>query len=87
MFESLFATYYGLDWVSMILGFYGAWLIGNRNAFGFVLSAGSVVLAMLTAIIANQYGFIAANLISLVIAFRNWKLWNSMDDQPLEPQT
>jgi hypothetical protein len=76
MIETLFGTYYGLDWISMGLGFYGAWIVGNRNAFGFVLTALSVMAAMATAVIADQYGFIVANLITFVICLRNWRLWS-----------
>lgn len=75
MIESLFGTYFGLDWASMVLGFWGSWIIGNRNRTGFVLIIASLILAFGTAVIAEQYGFLVANAISIVIAARNWAKW------------
>ena len=75
MIEALFGTYYGLDWISMILGFFGAWIVGNKNPKGFIIVICSVILAMITAIIAEQYGFIVANTVSIFIATRNYRLW------------
>jgi hypothetical protein len=82
MIDALFGTYYGLDWLSMVLGFYGAWAIGDRKPVGFIITGVSVVLAMIVAIIASQYGFIVANMISLAIAMRNWRRWKA--DEKLE---
>jgi hypothetical protein len=73
--QALFGTYFGLDWASMLFGFWGAWLIGNKNPLGFLLTSIAVLLASLTALIAAQYGFLVANAISLAIAWRNWRLW------------
>ena len=75
MIEALFGTYYGLDWLAMTLGFFGSWTVGNKNPKGFIIIIFSVILAMSTAIIAGQYGFIAANAGSIVIATRNYRLW------------
>ena len=84
LFDTLFGTYYGLDWASMGLGFAGAWTIGNRRSIGHVLTAASVILACATAIIAGQYGFITANLISLVIHLRIWRKWRAEDTRPTD---
>lgn len=70
----------------MIIGFGGAWTVGNKNPVGFLLVIASVFLAMLTAIIAGQYGFVVANFFSIFIATRNYRLWVKEGEQhaPLE---
>lgn len=76
MIETLFGTYFGLDWASMALGFWGAWIIGNRDPRGFLLVAISIVFAFVTAMIALQYGFLVANAINMAISLRNWRKWS-----------
>ena len=70
-----FSVYYGADWASMIFGFCGAWMITNKNKWGFVLLIVSLCLAMATAVIADQYGFIVANIINIAIALRGFYKW------------
>ena len=74
--------YYGLDWASMILGFTGAWMITEKNANGFLFSILSVIFALMTALMANQYGFIVANVISMVIAGRGYYKWMMSERKP-----
>ena len=71
-----FQIYYGADWASMLFGFLGAFLIAKHKRLGFVFLIISMSFAIITAVIANQYGFIFANLINIAIAvygFYNWK--------------
>lgn len=72
---TLLGNYYGLDWVCMAMGFYGGWLITNKNHYGFVFTMLSMFIAMIVAIMAGQYGFIFANLINIFIAIRGLTLW------------
>jgi len=74
-YSTLFFTYYGLDWVSFLLGVTGMILLTNKRAFGFLLSALSVLFAAVVAIMANQYGFLAANVVSFVVALRGFLKW------------
>lgn len=68
-------NYYGLDWLSMMFGFYGLWLLGKKRKISFLFTATGMVLALAVAIIANQYGFVVANSVMIVIALRNYRLW------------
>ena len=86
MLEMIFGTYYGLDWASMILGFAGGWIVGNRDPRGFLLLAGSIGLAFFTALIAAQYGFLVANTINLGIALRNWVKWRREGPDTARPR-
>lgn len=79
-----FQTYYGLDWLSMLLGFYGTWLITEQNRKGFLFLIVSVILAAITAIIANQFGFIVANMINACIATRGFFKWKTIEIKELK---
>lgn len=72
-----FARYYGMDWLAMIFGFTGAWMITNKNKTGFILTLISLCFALMTALIAEQFGFVFANLISMGIAIRGFIHWRS----------
>lgn len=78
-----FYTYYGLDWLSMFLGFYGTWLITEQNRIGFLFLVVSVFLAGITAIIAGQFGFIVANIINAFIAIRGYFKWKTIEIKEL----
>ena len=72
-----FARYYGMDWLAMAFGFTGAWMITNKNKTGFIYTLVSLCFALMTALIAGQYGFVFANLISMGIAIRGFIHWRS----------
>lgn len=79
-----FQTYYGLDWASMLLGFYGTWLVTEKNRMGFLFLIVSVSLAAITAIIANQFGFVAANMINAFIAVRGYIKWKTIEIKEMQ---
>lgn len=70
-----FNTYYGLDWVSMVLGFFGLYLLTERKRLGFLFSFGGFGAALVTAFIAGQYGFMVANAISIGLSVRGLLKW------------
>ncbi len=74
MFE-IFVTYYGLDWASSLVGLYGLYLVTERNRFGFLLTSLSVVLAAVVAVMAGQYGFLLANVVTFILALRGFLKW------------
>ncbi len=67
--------YYGLDWLSMLIGFAGGWLVTSHNRWGFLLVILSTLFAAVTAVMASQYGFILANIINILIATRGFVAW------------
>ncbi len=78
MIESIiasFSTYYGADWLSLIAGFAGTYLLTRKNPWGFVLMSIGMAFAMMTAIIANQYGFIVANIVQIFMLMKAFKVW------------
>lgn len=74
-FINSLSTYYGADWLAMLFGFAGAWLVTNKNKYGFLLTIVSLVFAITTAVIAEQFGFIMANTINMAIAVRGFVHW------------
>lgn len=68
-------TYYGLDWLTIILGIVGYLLITEKKAIGFLFNASSVTLAASVALIASQWGFLIANMIQFVVAIRAYRKW------------
>jgi hypothetical protein len=74
-YSALFSTYYGLDWISFLLGVAGMILLTNKRPSGFLFSALSVLFAAVVAVMARQYGFLAANAVSVVIATRGFLKW------------
>jgi len=74
-----FGTYYGLDWISMGLGFLGLYLVTEKKRIGFLFSIGGFLAAIIVALIAQQYGFIVANTITTMIAIRGLLLWGKED--------
>lgn len=70
-------NYYGLDWLSMLLGFYGMWLLGKKRKVGFVFTAFGMVSALSVALLAQQYGFIFANIVMMILSARNYIMWRA----------
>jgi hypothetical protein len=70
-------TYYGLDWITIILGITGYLLITEKKAIGFLFNAASVIAAAFVALIAFQWGFLVANLIQFGVAIRAYIKWKS----------
>ena len=69
-------NYYGLDWLAMVLGFLGMWLLGKKLKVAFLFTAAAMIAGFLASILANQYGFIVSNAVLFTIAVRNYILWH-----------
>ncbi len=69
-------AYYGLDWLSAIVGLVGLYFVTEDNLFGFLLTALSVSLAAAVAIMAGQYGFLLANVATFTLAVRGYYKWH-----------
>lgn len=79
-----FYVYYGLDWIAFISGVTGMYLLSEKQRIGFVLQGLSVTFATICSIIASQFGFVASNLVMLVIViygYLNWKNKNEKIDK------
>ena len=68
-------NYYGLDWLAMLFGFYGMWLLGKKKKVSFIFTAIGTVFAFTVSVLSSQYGFVVANAIAFVLSTRNYILW------------
>lgn len=74
-YGTLFFTYYGLDWISFLFGVAGLILLTRKLPSGFFFSALSTLFAAVVAVMAHQWGFLAANAVSFIVAARGFFLW------------
>lgn len=79
---SVFTQYYGLDWLSVLFGLSGFYLVSEKNPLGFVLTFVSVLLAASVAVLAGAYGFIIANVVTAAIAIRGYMKWSTSGEKP-----
>lgn len=67
--------YYGLDWLALVMGLSGSWLIGSMNRYGFFFSICACLCGFSVAIMAHQYGFVLYNVILISFATRGYIRW------------
>jgi nicotinamide riboside transporter PnuC len=72
-------TYYGLDWLSSILGLVGLYLVSEKKAVGFLATASAVVIAAVVALMAGQFGFLLANTVTFALALRGYYRWRQSE--------
>lgn len=72
-----FWTYYGLDWLSFASGTWGMYLLSEERRAGFVFQMVAMIAAAACSIIAGQYGFVAANLLTLCIVIYGYYNWEN----------
>ncbi|HNQ92785.1 MAG TPA: nicotinamide mononucleotide transporter [Alphaproteobacteria bacterium] len=81
VFQDIFA-YYGLDWLTMVFGLSGGYLVANQNPVGFVVNFVASICALIVAIMSSQYGFIVANIFFMGIAMKGYWGWSKPAEQP-----
>lgn len=72
----LFFQYYGLDWLSVILGLMGTYLLGEHRKEGFLLIVMSVSCAASVAVMAETYAFLIANIAAIFLNIRGYIRWS-----------
>lgn len=68
--------FYGLDWLTMLLGLTGMWLLSRQDKRGFAINAVACMASLSVAFISGQSGFIAYNLILIVMMVKGFRSWN-----------
>lgn len=66
---------YGADWLAMLLGIAGIWIVGSKNRWGFVLCAASQVIWAGLGVWKGLYGLTCVAIPVIVIHGRNWFKW------------
>lgn len=78
--------YYGLDWVALILGVSGSYMITSQNRYGFLLAGIGCICGFAVALMAMQIGYVVYNIILTGIMVRGYlSLSRYQDDAQAEP--
>ena len=68
----ILTNYYGLDWLALIFGISGSYLITNQNRMGFLLCCAGCLCGFTVAAISAQFGFVMYNVILTAIMIRGY---------------
>ncbi len=77
--ESFYA-YYGLDWLALLCGVIGMYLITLKSRIGFLFSGLSCMSGFAVAMISLQFGFVAYNIILLSMMTKGYIEWGRDED-------
>lgn len=79
---SVLGHYYGLDWMAMIFGLSGFYLITRHNRLGFAFQGVASVLGCWVAVMSGQGGFVVSNIAFMIIASYGYLAWAQQQSQP-----
>jgi hypothetical protein len=68
--------FYGLDWLTMVFGLSGAYLLTTHNKLGFVFNIVACICSLAVAVLSGQVGFIVYNLVFMAVMLRGFLNWN-----------
>jgi hypothetical protein len=71
----LFTTYYGLDWIGMLCGFGGMYLLTSKRRLGFLISMLGFSCGIIVSLMAHQYAFVLANCINIYFSCLGYVRW------------
>ena len=69
-FPDILMGYYGLDWLALVFGLSGSYLISSQNRFGFLLAGVGCLCGFFVAVLSAQFGFVVYNVLLLAIMLR-----------------
>jgi hypothetical protein len=68
-------TYYGSDWIAMVLSVVSLWMLGSRMRNGFVLMAAGNAAWIIYGILAHNLPVIISNAVFVVLNVRGYVNW------------
>lgn len=71
-FLDILTGYYGLDWLALVFGLSGSYLISGQNRFGFLLAGVGCLCGFFVAVLSAQFGFVVYNVLLLAIMLRGF---------------
>jgi hypothetical protein len=71
-FWALLTAYYGIDWLALVLGISGSYMISNQNRFGFLLASVGCLCGFCVALLSSQFGFVVYNVLLMGIMVRGF---------------
>jgi hypothetical protein len=69
--------FYGLDWIGMIVSFYGTYLITKRDRIGFIYCIMGCISGGTVSYLTNIPSYILYNMIFLVINIKGYWNWGT----------
>ncbi len=67
--------YYGLDWLALVSGVSGTFLITSKMRGGFLLCGLAGVCGFIVAALSMQFGFVVYNLLMVAIMLKGYIDW------------
>lgn len=71
-FLDILMGYYGLDWLALVFGLSGSYMISSQNRFGFLLAGVGCLCGFCVAVLSAQFGFVVYNVLLLAIMLRGF---------------
>lgn len=68
--------YYGFDWLAMVCGFCGMYLVGSKNKYGFVVFMMSSSSWIVVGIMVNSFPLIFGSSMAIALQIRGLLNWN-----------
>ena len=76
-----FTLYYGLDWLAMLCGLFGTYLISKKSKWAFVVWICAATCGFTVASISSQFGFLVYNGIAIWMYMRSLSAWKRDEKQ------
>lgn len=78
-------AYYGLDWIALMFGISGSYMITNQNRFGFLFSCLACLCGFAVAVMSAQFGYVVYNIILAGIMIRGFANLSRYQNAAAEP--
>lgn len=74
-FLELAFRFYGLDWLTMLLGLTGTYFMSIQDRRGFACNGAACATAATVAVMSGQPGFIVYNVLLIAMMVRGFRSW------------
>ncbi len=74
--------HYGIDWIAMVLTFFGIYFLGSKQRRGFVVMMCGNACWIVLAIKLGTWGMVAANLVFFAMNVRGYFNWRPAPSAP-----
>ena len=64
-----------MDWIAGVFELLGAWLVGNKNRFGFVFNLIGCLVWVYVAIYMGVFGLLVVVIPAIAVNIRNFIIW------------
>ena len=71
--------FYGIDWLAMVCGLTGVYLLGNKNKYGFLVFMMASLSWIAVGVLISSFAIIIGSSIFFIMHLRGWFNWNRSD--------